>query len=220
MATWRPATHTPTPTPTHPHTHARTHARARAHTRSQYLTCPPRSHILIVTPPLVTFFMLKPTCRHVRGVAHSSCLSVCAVCVFARAHTHGNMQAPAHANCFVQAFARTVGVDRALVDLPAVCMCTHSAHPHPHTHIHTRVCTRTQTCRHRSSEHRTVGIMSWWNCPVVSTLTSELLPAACSPIRLSSISRRKKRLHVCMVCGVLGNTGTEGEGTEAGGVCW
>ncbi len=40
----------------------------------------------------------------------------------------------------------------------------------------------------------TVGIMSSWNCPVVSTFTSELLPAFCSPISDSSISRRKNRL--------------------------
>jgi hypothetical protein len=40
----------------------------------------------------------------------------------------------------------------------------------------------------------TVGIMSSWKVPVVSTLTSEVLPAFCSPIRLSSISLWKKRL--------------------------
>jgi hypothetical protein len=41
---------------------------------------------------------------------------------------------------------------------------------------------------------RTVGIMSSWNDPVVSTLTRELLPAFCSPISDSSISRWKNRL--------------------------
>lgn len=40
----------------------------------------------------------------------------------------------------------------------------------------------------------TVGIMSSWNDPVVSTLTSELLPAFCNPIKESSISRLKNRL--------------------------
>lgn len=28
------------------------------------LTWPPKSHSLMVTPPFVIFFMLKPTCRH------------------------------------------------------------------------------------------------------------------------------------------------------------
>jgi hypothetical protein len=40
----------------------------------------------------------------------------------------------------------------------------------------------------------TVGIMSSWNDPVVSTLTSELLPAFCNPIKDSSISFLKNKL--------------------------
>lgn len=40
----------------------------------------------------------------------------------------------------------------------------------------------------------TVGIMSSWNDPVVSTFTSELLPAFCNPIKDSSISLLKNKL--------------------------
>jgi len=40
----------------------------------------------------------------------------------------------------------------------------------------------------------TVGIISSWNEPVVSTLTNELLPAFCKPINDSSISLLKNKL--------------------------
>lgn len=46
----------------------------------------------------------------------------------------------------------------------------------------------------RLTEDLTVGIMSSWNCPVVSTFTKELLPAFCSPMSDSSISLRKNKL--------------------------
>ena len=40
----------------------------------------------------------------------------------------------------------------------------------------------------------TVGIMSSWKAPVAMTLTRDVLPAFCSPIRESSISFLKNRL--------------------------
>jgi hypothetical protein len=49
-------------------------------------------------------------------------------------------------------------------------------------------------CHATTSIRLTVGIISSWNDPVVSTFTSELLPAFCSPISDSSISRLKKKL--------------------------
>jgi hypothetical protein len=47
----------------------------------------------------------------------------------------------------------------------------------------------------------TVGIMSSWNDPVVSTLTSELLPAFCNPIKDSSISLLKNKLQMHQAAG-------------------
>lgn len=47
-------------------------------------TCPPRSHILMVTRPLVTFFMLNPTCSQYGGGAMTrgrllrGCAAACA----------------------------------------------------------------------------------------------------------------------------------------------
>jgi hypothetical protein len=92
---------------------------------------------LIVTPPLVIFFMLKPTCaNHCITINRSQSLPSQRVAL--RWHRHHNGLKMQH----------------------------------------------------------TVGIVSSWNEPVVSTFTSEDFPAFCSPISVSSISRLKNRLHM------------------------
>ena len=66
---------------------------------------------------------------------------------------------------------------------------------------------RAEPCVGAACRPRTVGIMSSWNWPVVSTLTSDDLPAFCSPISDSSISRLKNRLQAPRAQGVPGDCG-------------